>query len=188
MRRFKVLSDLFYMFFIIGLFTFGGGYAMLPLFQREIVKKRGYASDNEILDLYSIGQCTPGIIAVNIATFIGYKVAGVIGGIVATAGIVSPSLIIITVIASSLKNFMAYPLVAHAFAGIRLCVVAMLVNILYGLFRRNIKKKYDFFILVLASVLLFGFHWSSTSIILSAVSITLALHIYNLKKTKNGEK
>ena len=188
MRKLKVLSDLFYMFFIIGLFTFGGGYAMLPLFQREIVKKRGYATDDEILDLYSIGQCTPGIIAVNIATFIGYKVAGVVGGITATVGIVLPSIIIITLIATSLKNFMSYPWVEHAFAGIRLCVVAMLINILYGLFRKNIKKKYDFFILILASVLLFGLRWSSISIILLAVSLTLLIRCYNLKKGRNGEK
>ncbi len=186
MRRLKVLSDLFYMFFIIGLFTFGGGYAMLPLFQREIVKKRGYATDDEILDLYSIGQCTPGIIAVNIATFIGYKISGIAGGIVATVGIVSPSVMIITLIATSLKNFMSYVWVEHAFAGIRLCVVAMLVNILYGLFRKNIKKKYDFFILVLASVLLFGLHWSSIAIILLVVMVTLSVHV--LKKRKEGEK
>ena len=101
----KDLMNLFIIFFRIGAFTFGGGYAMLPALQMELVEKRSWVSDEEILDYYAIGQCTPGIIAINTATFVGYKRKGLIGGIVATLGMVAPSLIIITTIAAFLSTF-----------------------------------------------------------------------------------
>ncbi|MBQ7866215.1 MAG: chromate transporter [Clostridia bacterium] len=102
----KVLFDLFRAFFTIGALTFGGGYAMLPMLEREIVTKHSWATNEELLNYFAIGQCTPGIIAVNTATFVGYKVKGVIGGIVATLGVVAPSMVIITIIAMVLENFM----------------------------------------------------------------------------------
>ena len=103
----KIMKDLIELFFVfakIGLFTFGGGYAMLPMLQKEIVEKHKWAKEDEIMDYFAIGQVTPGIIAVNTATFVGHKTKGLIGGIVATAGMVFPSIIIITVIAAFLKN------------------------------------------------------------------------------------
>lgn len=99
------LLDLFLTFARIGGLTFGGGYAMLPILQREVVEKRHWATEEELMDYYAIGQCTPGIIAVNTATFVGQGLAGSIGGIVATLGVVFPSLIIITVIAAFIQNF-----------------------------------------------------------------------------------
>ena len=101
----KELADLFLSFCRIGGFTFGGGYAMLPMIQKEIVEQRKWATEEEVMDYFAIGQCTPGVIAVNTATFIGYKRKGVLGGIVATAGVIFPSIIIVTIIAAFLNNF-----------------------------------------------------------------------------------
>ena len=113
----KQLLELYRAFIKIGAVTFGGGYAMLPIIQRDIVEKRGWATKEEIADYYAIGQCTPGIIAINTATFVGYKQKGVAGGIVATLGFVTPALFIITIIAALLSNFAHLPIVQNAFAG-----------------------------------------------------------------------
>ena len=101
----KELINLFKAFAKVGVLTFGGGYAMLPILQREIVEKNNWATDEEIMDYYAIGQCTPGVIAVNTATFIGQKNKGVIGGIVATLGVIFPSIVIITIVAAFISNF-----------------------------------------------------------------------------------
>ena len=113
------LWELFYTFAVVGITTFGGGYAMLPALQREVVEKRGWATDEEVMDWYAIGQCTPGVIAVNTATFVGQKRRGTLGGIVATLGIVFPSLVIITIIAAFIQGFADLPAVRNAFGGIR---------------------------------------------------------------------
>ena len=112
----KELFNLFFAFAKVGVLTFGGGYAMLPILQREIVEKNNWASDEELMDYYAIGQCTPGVIAVNTATFIGQKNKGIMGGIMATLGVVTPSLIIITAIAAFISNFADLAIVKNAFA------------------------------------------------------------------------
>ena len=124
----RQLWELFYSFCIVGVTTFGGGYAMLPALQREIVEKKKWATDEEVMDWYAIGQCTPGVIAVNTATFVGEKQAGRIGGIVASLGVVFPSLVIITVIAAFIQGFADLPAVKNAFAGIRACVCVLILN------------------------------------------------------------
>ncbi len=124
----NIYLKLFATFARIGACTFGGGYAMLPILQREIVEKYGWATDEELTDYYAIGQCTPGIIAVNTATFVGHKTAGILGGILATLGLVFPSLVIICIIAAFLQNFAELTLVQHAFAGIRACVCVLILN------------------------------------------------------------
>ena len=124
----KELFDLFWTFCKIGALTFGGGYAMLPIIQREIVENKKWSTEKEILDYYAVGQCTPGVIAVNTATFIGYKLRGITGGIIATIGVVFPSLIIILTIASFLQNFADMAIVQSAFAGIRVAVVALIIT------------------------------------------------------------
>ena len=124
----RELLDLFWTFARIGGLTFGGGYAMLPILQREVVEKRQWVSDEELMDYYAIGQCTPGIIAVNTATFVGQKTRGIIGGIIATLGVVFPSLVIITVIAAFMQNFADLEIVKNAFAGIRICVCVLILN------------------------------------------------------------
>lgn len=137
----RELLDLFLIFARMGAFTFGGGYAMLPIIQREIVEKRGWASHEEVMDYYAIGQVTPGIIAVNTATFIGYKLRGVVGGIVATAGMVFPSIIIITIIAMFFQQFAHYAIVQHAFAGIRIVVVALVIQTTYEMAKKAVVDK-----------------------------------------------
>ena len=133
-----VLLDLFCTFFRIGLFTFGGGYAMLPMLQREIVEKKRWSSQEDILDYYAVGQCTPGIIAVNTATFVGYKEKGTAGGILATLGVVAPSVLIITAIAALLSNFAQIAAVQHAFAGIRVAVCVLILNSVVKLMKSSV--------------------------------------------------
>lgn len=150
----KALIELFLIFARMGAFTFGGGYAMLPIIQEEIVEKRGWATHEEVMDYYAIGQVTPGIIAVNTATFIGYRLKGVIGGIVATAGMVFPSLVIITIIAMFFQQFASLPMVQHAFGGIRIVVVALIAKTVYDMAQKAINGKITFCLFVIGLVLL----------------------------------
>ena len=135
------LLPLFLSFAKVGVMTFGGGYAMIPILEREIVDKQGWASSEELMDYYAVGQCTPGVIAVNTATFIGYKVAGVPGGIIATLGIVFPSLVIITIIAGILTSFSDLPAVKSAFAAVRVCVCVLIFNAVVKLWKGAVKDK-----------------------------------------------
>ena len=164
----RKLLHLFLMFFKIGLFIFGGGYAMLPLLQAEIVKKRRWATDEELLDLYSIGQCTPGIISVNVATFMGYRQAGIAGACAATLGMVMPSLIIITLLAAVLDRYMHNRYVSYAFAGIRICVVALILDIIYDLWKKGITDYKGAGIFAGALLLLLGFNLSAVWIVILA--------------------
>ena len=134
----NIYLDLYTTFFRVGICTFGGGYAMLPILQRDVVEKKGWATNEELTDYYAIGQCTPGIIAVNTATFIGAKLTGTLGGIVATLGVVSPSVVIITLIAMFLRNFADLPVVIHAFAGIRACVCVLILNAVLKLWKSTV--------------------------------------------------
>ncbi len=134
----KILVRLFLVFAKIGVCTFGGGYAMLPILQRELVETRKWATEEELADYYAVGQCTPGIIAVNTATFVGRNLAGIPGGIVATLGLVFPSVVIILVIAAFLSNFMDLPWVIHAFHGIRAGVAALILTSVIKLIRNAV--------------------------------------------------
>ena len=136
-----IYLDLFLTFFRIGILTFGGGYAMLPMLQREIVQKKGWAKENDLLDYFAVGQCTPGIIAVNTATFIGFKQKKISGAIVSTLGLVTPSLIIITVIAAILRNFTDIPAVKNAFAGIRVAVCVLILNAVVTLLKKAVVDR-----------------------------------------------
>lgn len=136
--KLKQLGGLFITFAVVGVTTFGGGYAMLPVLQREVVEKRRWATDEEVMDWYAIGQCTPGVIAVNTATFVGQKLAGVLGGIFATLGVVFPSLVIITIIAAFIQNFAHLPAVQSAFAGIRVCVCVLILNAVVKLWKKSV--------------------------------------------------
>ncbi len=162
------LWRLFRLFFKIGLFTFGGGLAMLPLLKAEVVDKRRFLTDEELMDLFSIGQCTPGIIVVNVVTFIGYKQRGVMGAIVATIGAVMPAFIIISLVASVLRYFMDNKYVVYAFAGIRVCVVALITSMVYDLARKHINNWYSVIIFIGALALLVGMNFSAVAIVLIA--------------------
>lgn len=150
----KELIELFSIFFKMGAFTFGGGYAMLPIIQEEIVNKRNWATDEEILDYYAIGQSTPGIIAVNTATFIGYNQRGITGGIIATLGIVAPSIIIITIIAAFFKNFQDYVMIQHALKGIRVVVAALILNAVIKMYKDSVKDWVGIVLFVISFLLL----------------------------------
>lgn len=132
------LLQLFFTFAKIGAVTFGGGYAMLPIIQREIVEKHQWCTDEEILDYYAVGQCTPGAIAINTSTFIGYKTKGRIGGIIATLGMVLPSLIIISLIYNILNIFQSNIYVQNALAGIQISVAALITASLIKLSKKSI--------------------------------------------------
>ena len=134
----KKLLMLYAVFFKMGIVNFGGGYALLPLLQKELVDKRGWATNEEITDYYAIGQCTPGAIAVNVSTFIGYKIKGVLGGIVSTLGFVSPAFIIIFLIATVLNQFADLWYVQSAFKAIRACVFVLILSAIIKLAKKSI--------------------------------------------------
>lgn len=149
----KKLGQLYVSFFKIGGLTFGGGLAMLPMLQREVVTDRGWCTEEEILDMYAIGQCTPGIIAVNTATYVGYKQAGFFGGVAGTLGVISPSIVIICLIASILQNFINLPAVVHALAGIRVVVCALMMNTVVTMAKKGIIDKLGGALFVIGFVL-----------------------------------
>jgi chromate transporter len=184
----KKLFDLFFAFAKLGAMTFGGGLTMLPLLEREIVEKRGWATEEEMLDYYAIGQCTPGIIAVNTATFIGYKQAGALGGIFATAGMVFPSLVIITVLAAFLSNFADIPAVVKAFAGIRICVCALMTNVIIRLFKTCVIDAWTMalYIGVFALSLLLGI--SPIVFVLLAAAVGISVKTLCAKKELEDEQ
>ena len=136
---FKKLWQIFAAFFKIGAFTFGGGLAMIPLIQKEAVENHGWVSDDDILEIVAIAESTPGPIAINSATFVGYRAAGVLGSAVGTFGVVLPSFTIILLISYVLRQFQALPAVKYAFWGIRAGVVALLLKSLWTMFKKSPK-------------------------------------------------
>ena len=154
------LLKLFLLFARVGITTFGGGMAMLPVMMTEFVTRREWITDVEFADMSAVGQCTPGIIAVNLATFIGTKRKGTIGGIVSTLGMVAPSMVIITIIAAFLNNFAYIPAVEHAFAGVRVAVCAVIIKAIAGLWKSSVKDLTAsvLFAVVLLLAVVFGIH------------------------------
>lgn len=178
----KELLDLFWTFAKIGSITFGGGYAMLPIIQREIVEKKKWATETEVMDYYAVGQCTPGIIAVNTATFIGYRLKGIAGGIFATLGVIFPSLVIIMLIAAFLKNFAEFSVVQHAFGGIRVAVVALIISSVIKLWKSSVKNYVGIIIAVMAFILGAVLQLSPIYVVIGAAIVGL------LTKNRGGEK
>lgn len=151
-KKINVLSELFKTFFKIGAFTFGGGYAMIPLIQRETVEKHGWISDDDILEIIAIAESTPGPIAINSATFIGYKISGVLGALCATLGVVLPSFVIITLIAFVLNEFQHIKAVQYAFFGIRAGVLALVLKALLAMYRKCPKNKVAYAVMAFAFI------------------------------------
>ena len=143
MTDLKMLGQLYWAFLRIGGLTFGGGLTMLPMLKYELVEKKNWISEDELLDCYAIGQCTPGIIAVNTATFVGYKKCGVAGGIASTAGMVTPSLVIITLLAAFLQNFMDNVWLQHALMGVRGTVCALMMNTVLNLAKKSLTDVFS---------------------------------------------
>lgn len=162
------LWKLYALFFKMGLFTFGGGYAMLPILQKEAVEKQKWVSEEELLNYYSIGQCTPGIIAVNAASFIGYKLRKISGLISATLGVISPSLIIIILVAALLRQYMDNQYVQQAFGGIRICVIALIIDTVWDMWKKGIKDVRGYIVFAAAALLMWLFNLSAILIVILA--------------------
>lgn len=143
---------MFLTFAKVGVMTFGGGYAMLPILQREVVDNKGWATEEELMDYFAIGQCTPGVIAVNTATFIGQKNKGIIGGIFATLGVVFPSLVIISLLAGVIEAFSHLVWVQNAFGGIRVCVCVLITNAVVKLYKKAILDVPTFLIFLIVAL------------------------------------
>ena len=147
------LLDLYITFVRIGCVTFGGGYAMLPILERELVDKRHWTTMDDLRDYFSIGQCTPGIIALNVSTFIGEKKKGIPGALCATTGFLTGPVTIILIIAAFLTNFAEQPIVQHAFAGIRVCVCVLIVQAVLRLWKSSVVDAFSLFLYLLIFVL-----------------------------------
>ncbi len=173
----KLLLRFFAVFAKVGVMTFGGGYAMLPILQREVVEKQKWATEEELMDYFAIGQCTPGIIAVNTATFIGQKNKGILGGIFATLGLVFPSLVIISLLAGVIEAFSHIVWVQHAFGGIRICVCVLIVNAVIKLFKKAVIDKFSF--AVFLAVALAAFFTDLSPVIFVIVAAVLGIVIKN---------
>lgn len=178
------LSKLFFTFAKMGAVTFGGGYAMLPILQREVVEKNKWCTDEEILDYFAVGQCTPGIIAVNTATFIGYKTRGVLGGIIATLGLVSPSIVIISVIYNILAIFQENMYVQYALSGIQVSVAALITVSVIKLAKKSIVDLITALLAVLSFVLMLFFDLSPILFVVASIFIGIGV---SLIKEKKGE-
>lgn len=182
--RAKTLVELFFVFFKIGAVTFGGGLAMLPIIEKELVIKRNWVTKDTLLDYFAIGQATPGIIAVNVATFLGYSRAGILGAIIATLGVVTPSIIIISIIAKFLSGFSENITVKKALAGINVVVAALLTKVLWG-FRKKIFSSILAFILFLLAFLGIAFFNVNTILVVIA-SIFIGLGFFFLNNNSSN--
>ena len=180
----SVLLQLYLTWFKMGLFTFGGGYAMLPMIQKEVVEKYKWATEDEVMDYYAVGQCTPGIIAVNVATFIGYKLKGVIGGIVATLGVISPSIIIIFIISTLITNYAELEIVQHALKGIQVAVCVLMVVAITNLFKKGVTDIPTGLIFLCA--FLISYFTNIPTFIVVIVAGVCGYVLYLLKNKKEG--
>ena len=177
------LWQLYVVFLKVGGLTFGGGYAMLPMLQREVITNNKWVTEEQLLDIYAIGQVTPGIIAINTASMIGYKKRGVLGSIVATLGEVTPSLVLITLLASILTQFQENTLVQHAFGGIRVAVSALIAQSILTLYKKSIV---DIPTLLLCLVTVIGTLFLQLSpIVFVMVGIVFGLGVQHLKRRKS---
>ena len=156
MKKASLLWQVFLTFFKIGAFTFGGGYAMVPLIQREASEKHGWVSDEDILDIVAIAESTPGPIAINSATFVGYRACGVLGSVCATLGVVLPSFLIILAISGILREFQENVYVQYAFRGIRCGVLALILKAMWGMYKKC-KKNIPAYIVMVAAFVLVAF-------------------------------
>lgn len=182
----KDLIKLFFIFAKIGAVNFGGGYALLPVLQKELVEKYKWATNEELQDYFAIGQCTPGVISVNVSTFIGYKLKGVIGGIVATLGFLFPSIVIILALAAVLNNFSQYQIVQDAFAAIRVCVVVLILSAVIKLFKSSIIDIFTFLIFI--TILLLSIFTNISPVFFVVIAGILGILINSFKTKINQKK
>lgn len=178
----KELMNLFWTFCRIGGLTFGGGYAMLPMLQKEVVETHKWATEQELLDYYAVGQATPGVIAVNTATFIGYKEKGILGAIFATSGVVFPSLAIIMSIAGFIDSFSDLNIVQHAFSGIRVAVGVLILNALVKMVKGSVKDILGIILFVATFIISIVFNISVVYIVVASALIGIISDFINRKR------
>ena len=181
-EKVKKLFGLYFSFVKIGTFTIGGGLAMMPMMQKELVDKKKWITEEELIDYYAVGQSTPGIIAANVATFVGYKQCGIIGGIVATLGMVTPSLVIIMILANLINSISDYPMVQKALNGINVAVAALLTSVIVRFAQKTIKNVWNALFMGIAFILIFFFHVPSFIVILCAIATGIILTVIKVRK------
>ena len=181
-NKLKEFLELYLAFVKIGAFTFGGGLAMMPIMQRELIEKRGWLTEEELIDYFAIGQSTPGIIAVNVSTFVGYKRLGVLGGIIGTIGVVTPSWVIIMLLAGAISSVDKYPLAQKALKGINVAVAALLTSVIVKFSKKTIKNIWNALFMLLTFALIYFLKVQSVWIILAALIIGCLLTLYRQKK------
>ena len=181
---FKLLLRLCAVFFKIGLCTFGGGLAMLPMLTEELSVKRQWVSRDELIDYFVIGQCTPGIIAVNVATFVGYKKQSVIGAVCATLGMIIPSILVITVLALFFSNFADAPSVKKAFSGINIAVAALLTKVVVTFIKKAVHNVFHALITAAAFVSVVFFRVHTVWIITAGLVTGLSVYLYELRNLR----
>ena len=178
----KELWELYISFFRIGILTFGGGLAMLPMLKYELVEKKNWITEEDLLDCYAIGQCTPGIIAVNTSTYVGYKRKGVMGGIVSTMGMITPSIVIITLVAICLQAFIENIWVQHALMGVRAVVCALMLNTVVTLAKKSLKNAFCFAVCAVAFLLAMFVDIPTVCIVILAAVVGILVYAVGGKK------
>lgn len=184
----RSLLELYLAFVKIGAFTFGGGLAMMPIMQRELIEKRGWLTEEELIDYFAIGQSTPGIIAVNVATFVGYKRLGWFGGIIGTIGVVTPSWVIIMLLAGVISSVDKYPLAQKALRGINVAVAALLTSVIVKFSKKTIKTIWNAVFMLLAFALIYFLKVQSVWIIIASLIIGSLLTLYRQKKAEKAKE
>lgn len=177
----KELWSIYVSFLKVGAFMFGGGYSMLPLLERELVDRRGWASEEELLDYFTISQCTPGVIAINTATFIGHKKRGWLGGMVATLGVITVPVLLVLAIAALLLHFWGQPLVQYAFRGVRVATAALIASAVIRLMKTGVKNWIGLVVCMLAfgAVVVFG----ASPVLVIACAAVVGLVAGRIRKT-----
>ena len=187
-KKLKELFTIYFAFFKVGAFTFGGGLAMMPMLQKELIEKKQWLTEEELIDYYAVGQSTPGIIAVNVATFVGYNRAGILGGIFGTLGIISPSLIIIMILANLINSISDYPIVQKALTGINVAVAALLTSVIINFAKKTIKNVWNAIFMLISFLLIFALKVPSFIVILFGLATGIILtFIHKKKETKTDD-
>lgn len=192
-KKRKLLGTLFVTMFKIGLFTFGGGYAMIALLTNEFVSKKGWVDKDEFLDVVAIAESTPGPIAINMATYLGYKMAGVLGSAVATLGVVLPSFTIIYIISLFFDAFLSLALVANAFRGIQVCVIYLIFSAGMKMYKGLKKNRFNVTVLIasmacMVAFSIFAVNFSTVFYILISGTLGLCVYLVSLARKKGAAK
>ncbi len=187
-QKLKDYLEIYLTFAKIGTFTIGGGLAMMPMMQRELIQKRNWITEEDLIDYYAVGQSTPGIVAVNVSTFVGYKQLGILGGIIATLGMITPSLVIITILAKMINSIDQFPIVQKALKGINVAVAALLTSVIINFTKKTIKNIVNAIFMCIGFILVFFLKVPSFYIIIGAIILGIIISVINQKKAADKIK